>query len=218
MNFDFLKWIEHAGFVLHAGSSVVYIDPFRLKEQKEHADIVFITHPHFDHLSVGDINKIAGPDTRFVASRGCEEQLRGRDVLMAEPGKRYKIDGIAFETVAAYNVRPERLKFHPKANGWVGYVIDAGGTKVYHAGDTDFTDEMRKVSADIALIPMGGTYTMDVGEAIEAANAIHAGKVAPMHYRTHFGRNGYRRAEEEFIKGAKKGVILDQFQEPYFSD
>ncbi len=218
MNLDFLEWIEHAGFMLRIGSSVAYIDPFRLNGKKERADVVFITHPHFDHLSVKDIDKVAGPSTLFVAPKGSEEQLAGRDFRIVEPGKKYEVGGIAFETVAAYNNKPERLKFHPKANGWVGYVIDAGGKRVYHAGDTDLTDEMRKVSADMALIPMGGTYTMGIDEAAEAANAIRAGKVAPMHYKAHFGRDGYKRAEEEFMKKARNGIILNQVQEPYFSE
>src|SRR5271157_2887685 len=181
MDLGFLKWIDHAGFVLSAGGKTVYIDPFQVKDPKP-ADIVFITHSHFDHLSMDDIRRLETPKTRFVAPKEAAGKLEGRDILAVEPGKEYDAEGIRFSTVAAYNVRPARLLFHPKSKGWVGYVIDADGTKVYHAGDTDLTDEMRTVEADIALIPMGGTYTMGLEEAIEAANAIHAKKVAPMHY------------------------------------
>lgn len=215
MDLGFLKWIEHAGFLLTIGGKTVYIDPFQVREPKS-ADMIFITHPHFDHLSMDDIKKLETPSTKFVATKDAAKTLGGRDVLAVEPGKDYQIDGISFSTVPAYNVKPTRLMFHPKSNGWVGYVIDADGTKVYHAGDTDLTEEMRKVEADIALIPMGGTYTMGLDEAIEAANAIKAQKVAPMHYRSHFGKDGYRRAEEAFLKGAKNGIILDQVQEPAF--
>lgn len=217
MDLSFLKWIEHACFLLHAGSTVVYIDPFRLKGQKERADVIFITHSHYDHLSVEDIAKIAGPDTRIVIPRGSEAQLSGRNLLLVEPGKSYKVGDLAFETVAAYNTKPERLKFHPKANGWVGYVIDVNGTKVYHAGDTDLTNEMRRVKTGLALLPMGGTFTMGPEEAIEAANLIKAEKVAPMHYRSLLGRDGYRRAEEEFKKKVSNGIILEQAQDPYLS-
>jgi L-ascorbate metabolism protein UlaG (beta-lactamase superfamily) len=218
MDLSFLKWIDHAGFVLSAGGRTVYIDPFQVKDTSRRADIIFVTHSHFDHLSMDDIKRLETPTTRFVAPKETAAKLKGRNVLAVEPGKSYEVDGIRFSTVAAYNVKPARLLFHPKSNGWVGYVIDADGTKVYHAGDTDLTDEMRKVETDIALIPMGGTYTMGIDEAIEAANAIRAEKVAPMHYRSHFGRDGYKKAEADFLKGARNGIILDQLQEPSFRE
>ena len=217
MDLSFLKWIDHAGFMLSAGGKTVYIDPFQVKDPKK-ADIIFITHSHFDHMSMDDIRRLETPRTRFVAPRETAAKLKGRDVMSVEPGKEYEIEGIKFGTVAAYNVKPTRLLFHPKSNGWVGYVIDADGTRVYHAGDTDLTDEMREVETDLALIPMGGTYTMGIEEAIEAANAIHAKKVAPMHYRSHFGRNGYKDAEAKFMEGARNGIILDQVQEPAFRE
>jgi L-ascorbate metabolism protein UlaG (beta-lactamase superfamily) len=217
MDLGFLKWIDHAGFLLTVGGKAVYIDPFHVRDARR-ADIIFITHSHFDHLSMDDIRRLEAPGTRFVAPKETAKKLEGRDVLAVEPGKDYEIDGIRFSTVPAYNVKPARLMFHPKSNGWVGYVIDAAGTSVYHAGDTDLTEEMRRVVAGIALIPMGGKFTMGVEEAIEAANAIKAEKVAPMHYRSHFGREGYRKAEEQFLKGARNGIILDQVQEPSFRD
>ncbi len=217
MDLGFLKWIDHAGFLLMAGGKTVYIDPFQVRKPVR-ADIVFITHSHFDHLSMDDIRRLETPDTRFVAPLETAPKLEGRSVLAVEPGKSYDIEGIKFSTVAAYNVKPARLIFHPKSKGWVGYVIDADGTRVYHAGDTDLTDEMRRVETDIALIPMGGTYTMGLEEAIEAANAIHAKKVAPMHYRSHFGRGGYKEAEAKFVRGARNGIILDPVQEPSFRE
>lgn len=217
MDLGFLKWIDHAGFVLDISGKTVYIDPFQVKDPKP-ADVIFVTHSHFDHLSMDDIKRLETPRTRFVAPEETAGKLGGRDVLAVEPGKDYDIGGIRFGTIAAYNVKQARLTFHPRSNGWVGYVIDAAGTRVYHAGDTDLTEEMRKVEADLALLPMGGTYTMGVEEAIEAANAIKAQKVAPMHYRSHFGRKGYKEAEEKFLNGVKNGIILDQVQEPSFRE
>jgi L-ascorbate metabolism protein UlaG (beta-lactamase superfamily) len=217
MDLGFLKWIDHAGFVLDIGGKRVYIDPFQVKDPRP-ADVIFVTHSHFDHLSMEDIRRLETPKTQFVAPKETARKLEGRSVLAVEPGGEYGVEGIKFSTVAAYNVKPDRLMFHPRSNGWVGYVIDAGGTRVYHAGDTDLTDEMRRVETDLALLPMGGTYTMGVDEAIEAANSIKAQKAAPMHYRSHFGRKGYREAEEKFLKGVKNGIILEQLQEPSFRD
>jgi L-ascorbate metabolism protein UlaG (beta-lactamase superfamily) len=216
VDLDFLKWIEHAGFLISEGNRNIYIDPFRVKNP-EHADIVFISHSHFDHMSSEDISKIAGPDTQFVAPREAASKLSGKKVLAVEPGKEYSIGETKFLTIPAYNVKPERLNFHPKAKGWVGYVIDIGGTRVYHAGDTDLTEEMKKVETDIALVPMGGTYTMGLEEAIEAAKRIKAKSIAPMHYRALLGKSGCKQAEEEFKRRVSNGVILDQVQEPRYS-
>ncbi|VVB77192.1 Beta-lactamase superfamily domain protein [uncultured archaeon] len=205
--------------MLTANGRTAYIDPFRLRDDNERADLIFITHPHYDHLSHEDIDKIADKNTKFVAPKDAKDRLEKGDVkevLYVDPGKSYAYGGLRFRTVPAYNVKPDRLSFHPRAKGWVGYVIEADNAKVYHAGDTDLTPELKGADADIALIPMGGTYTMDVKEAIEAANSMKARKVAPMHYREHYGRSGYKTAEATFLDGAKNGVILDQVQAPYF--
>jgi L-ascorbate metabolism protein UlaG (beta-lactamase superfamily) len=137
-----------------------------------------------------------------------------RDVLAVEPNKDYEIDGIKFRTVPAYNISKE---FHPKVNGWVGYIIDVNGIKVYHAGDTDATEEMKKVKADILLLPVGGHYTMDLEDAIKIANIVKAQGVAPMHYRSLLGLDGSKKAEEEFRKRVKNYLMLEQIQEPYYS-
>jgi L-ascorbate metabolism protein UlaG (beta-lactamase superfamily) len=140
--------------------------------------------------------------------------MSGRDVLAVEPNKDYEIDGIKFRTVPAYNISKE---FHPRANGWVGYIIDANGTKVYHAGDTDATEEMKKVKADILLLPVGGHYTMDLEDAIKIASIVKAQSLVPMHYRGLLGEEGSRKAEEELRKRVKNILILEQIQEPYYS-
>lgn len=217
MDLDFLKWIEHAGFMLRIGDKNVYLDPFKIRNPKEKADVIFITHSHFDHFSELDLSKIAKADTQFVAPVETAAKLRGRKVMPVEPDKEYSIAGISFKTVAAYNTRPERLSFHPRANNWVGYVIDVNGTQVYHAGDTDFTEELKDAEADVVLIPIGGTYTMGVEEAIEAAWELRAKAIVPMHYKAVLGQAKYRQAEERFRKEVKNSLILEQVQDPYYS-
>lgn len=214
MEVNFLKWIEHAGFLLEINDKNVYIDPFRIRGSPPKADIIFITHSHFDHYSEDEIKKIATPKTKFVAPRETAGKMSRRDVLAVEPNKDYEIEGIKFRTVPAYNISKE---FHSRVNGWVGYIIDVNGTKVYHAGDTDATEEMKKVKADILLLPVGGHYTMDVEDAIKIANTVKAQAFVPMHYRSLLGLDGSKKAEEEFRKRVKNSLILEQIQEPYYS-
>ena len=112
----------------------------------------------------------------------------GGDVVGVKPNRHYSFDGIEFDTVPAYNVIDDRIHHHPKENGWVGYTLNVNGTRVYHAGDTDFITEMEKIVTGLALLPMGGTYVMDVDEVISASKSIKAEKVSPMHYRALLGR------------------------------
>ncbi len=214
MDVSFLKWIEHAGFLFSAGGRNVYVDPYRIGGDWPKADVVFVTHTHFDHFSEPDIAKIATAKTKFVAPVETAGKMSGRDVLAVEPGKRYSVAGIGFETAPAYNISKE---FHPRANGWVGYVIDVDGTRVYHAGDTDFVPEMSRINADLALLPAGGHYTMDLEEAIAASKSIRAKAYAPMHYRALLGEQGAKKAEERFASSVPGAVILEQAQKPRYS-
>ena len=220
MDLGFLKWIDHAGFLMEVGGKRVYIDPYRIVRDMPKADVIFVTHSHHDHLSEEAIDKIATGKTQFVAPKESAEKLTGRDTLLVEPGKSYTVQGIAFTTVAAYNVNKFRspgVPYHPKASGMVGYVIDAGGTGVYHAGDTDATEEVLRVETDVALLPIGGTYTMTLAEAIAATRKIRADVFVPMHYKAVLGQEGSRKAEDEFKRMVRKGVVLKQVQEPYYS-
>ncbi|MEM3791639.1 MAG: MBL fold metallo-hydrolase, partial [Candidatus Micrarchaeaceae archaeon] len=158
--FEFLKWLGHASFFIEANEKKVYIDPFRVKSPLGEADIVLLTHPHFDHTSEEDLKKVVGKDTILVAPEKVEG-AKPKEFVKAEPGKVYKKRGISFSALPAYNTNPSRMKFHPKEKGWVGYIVEANGKKIYHAGDTDFIEEMRDIDADLALLPIGGTYTMD---------------------------------------------------------
>lgn len=217
MNLSFIKWMGHASFLLTLNGKNVYIDPFGLEDAKAHADIILITHPHYDHLSENDIKLIADKKTRIFVPKDSISKIPVGDVVGVEPNKHYSYGDLEFNTVPAYNVDDSKLHFHPKGNGWVGYVLDVNGTKVYHAGDTDFIKEMEKIVTSLALLPMGGTYVMDVDEVIEASKAIKAEKIAPMHYRRLLGKDGSDAAEKKFLKNVKNGIILEEVGEPKYS-
>ena len=169
------------------GSSVIYFDPFRIRESVHDADFIFITHAHFDHFSPEDIRKVCKPDTTYIAPETMADELRKSgitDAVMLKPGVSVQAGEIPVETVPAYN----QLKpFHPKKNGWLGYVITVGGQRIYVAGDTDATKEAKAVSCDIALVPAGGTYTTDAREAAALVNQIHPKTAIPIHYGTVVG-------------------------------
>lgn len=217
MEIDFLKWIGHASFLINIQGKNIYIDPFRLSTVKDHADAILITHPHFDHMSIDDIKEIADPKTEIFVPKDSVDKVKYGKVRGLEPYKTYEFQGIKFSTIPSYNNVSEKLKFHPRQNNWVGYIINVNGTKIYHAGDTDFIEEMKELDVDIALLPMGGTYTMDIDQAINAANAIKAKKVIPMHYKALLGEIGSQKAEDEFKKKVKNSVILKEIQKPYYS-
>ncbi|MBN2454062.1 MBL fold metallo-hydrolase [Candidatus Woesearchaeota archaeon] len=180
---DGIKWLGHASFAIKDVKTIV-IDPYELKEAPK-ADIVLITHDHFDHCSPKDLKEVLKDDTIVVSIPGCAEKLVDKSRLRTvKPGQEIKVEGIRIRTIPAYNVRPERLSYHPRGNEGVGYIIDLPGRRIYHAGDTDFIEEMKQLKdIDVAMLPIGGTYTMDVNEAAEAANAIKAKVTVPMHYR-----------------------------------
>lgn len=214
-----VKWFGHASFMFTdkaSGNSIYYVDPHEFNKAAasyDKADIIFITHAHFDHCDADAVKKILKPTTVIVVPSGCKEKLGVKaEFVDAAPNKEYNLSGFRFRTVPAYNIRPDRLQYHPKGNNWVGYIFSLNNQTVYHAGDTDFIEEMRQLGKiNVAMLPMGGTYTMDVDEAIAAANAIAADITVPMHYRRLLGSN-YSSAEEKFKAGVKssKIVILEQ--------
>ena len=161
------------------GSRIIYFDPFKVKEKYNDADIIFITHEHFDHYSPEDINKVIKEGTIIVAPNTMISKINYDKVISVEPQKEYEVDGLNFSTIWSYNVNK---KFHPKENCWVGYIVELDGTKYYIAGDTDITEEAKNVKCDVALLPCGGTYTMDTKEASELANIIKPQIAVPTHY------------------------------------
>jgi L-ascorbate metabolism protein UlaG (beta-lactamase superfamily) len=179
-----IEWLGHASFRI-LNSAVIYIDPFKIKST-EKADIILITHEHFDHCSPDDVKRIAGPKTVVLAPADCKSKLVG-DVREIEPGDSVKLGDVVVEAVPAYNLDKN---FHPRARKWVGYVVEIGGQRIYHAGDSDSIPEMQDIKVDVAMLPVGGTYTMNVREAAAAAEKINATYVIPMHYGSVVGDKG----------------------------
>ncbi len=213
---DNLFWIGHASFYMKAGDRMVFIDPYMVPEGfEEKADIVLVTHAHFDHCSEADIKKVAKQGTKVVAAPRCA--INSFQATVSEPGWKASLEGISIEAVPAYNTKKERIQFHPSANRWVGYKVTVDGETIYHAGDTDFIEEMDGIDVDVALLPMGGTYTMDVDEAIGAANAMKARTVVPMHYKGLLGKERSAEAEKVFKSKVRGAFIMREIAPPKYS-
>jgi len=172
-----IKWLGHDGFLIKGDGKVIVIDPFQVKEC-EPADLILVSHEHYDHCSPEDVQNILKDSTVIITEADSAAKLSG-NIQVVQPGDKVSAAGISVETVPAYNTNKA---FHPKANGWLGFVITVAGVRVYHAGDTDVIPEMDSVQADIALLPVSGTYVMTVQEAVEAAKMIKPKVVIPMHY------------------------------------
>jgi L-ascorbate metabolism protein UlaG (beta-lactamase superfamily) len=173
-----IHWLGHASFRLATEDVVLYIDPWKLPSAQPDANLVFASHGHFDHWSADDVAAVSQDTTTVVGPPDVVESLPGGRVL--RPGERVESTGACIEAVPAYNIDKD---FHPKANGWLGAVIALGGTRVYYAGDTDRIPEMDALSeVDVALLPVGGTYTMNAAQAAEACQAIGARIALPYHW------------------------------------
>ena len=173
-----ITWHGHATVRIEAGGNSIITDPYQLKETKP-ANVILITHSHFDHLSLEDVEKVRDKDSVLVATADSVEQL-GPATKVIAPGQRIDLgNGVIVEAYPAYNVDKD---FHPKANGWVGYVVEAGGRRVYIAGDTDRIPEMKGIRCDVAFLPVGGTYTMTAEQAAAAAKDISPKLAVPMHW------------------------------------
>ena len=163
---------------------VIYFDPFKIEKNYNDADVIFITHDHYDHYSEEDIDKVIKEETIIVAPEDLLTKLLKKgferdNMVLVTPNQKYTVKGIEFETIPAYNVNKQ---FHPKANEWVGYVLKIEGVTYYIAGDTDITEENKKVKCDVAFVPVGGTFTMDYKEAAELINEIKPKIAVPTHY------------------------------------
>ena len=191
-------------------NKAIYIDPFKIDKDYNDADIVFITHDHFDHYSEENIDKVINENTTIIIPKELltkilRKGINKNAVITVESNKEYMVQGIKFETIPAYNTNKT---FHPKENDWVGYIITLDGIRYYIAGDTDITEENRKVKCDVAFVPVGGTYTMDFKEAAQLINEIQPKIAVPIHYGSVVGT---KQDATDFIKLLHpniKGIIL----------
>lgn len=200
-----LKWLGHASFLI-TGEKTIYIDPWKLMENEPKADIILITHEHFDHCSPGDVVKISTDNTNLFMTPDCLSKFSSfpGKVVVVEPNKSYEADGIKINTVCAYNTNKD---FHQQDSGWVGYIINVNGKKYYHAGDTDVIPEMKNLATeniDVAMLPVSGTYVMTPTEAAEAALIIKPKIVVPMHFGDIIGDSEDAKA---FMEGCEKQGI-----------
>jgi L-ascorbate metabolism protein UlaG (beta-lactamase superfamily) len=185
LNLDFTR-IAHDAFRI-AGSQVIYTDPYKIAKHDE-ANIVLISHEHFDHLNLDDLNKVVMPGTTIVASPLCKDGLQGvkvKEMRFLDPGGKVTVGKVEIEAIPAYNLNKFREPgkvFHPQSEKRLGFIIRMDGTTVYFAGDTDVIPEMKSVQCDIALLPVSGTYVMTAEEAAEAAKIINPKIAVPMHY------------------------------------
>ena len=177
---DRFTWFRQSAFLWRGDGLTVYIDPWGVTTDDK-ADVLFITHAHYDHFSQDDIEKVRKQGTRIFAPADVARELSG-NVTPVKPGDSIDAGGVKAQAVPAYNIAEERLEAHPKKNNWVGYILTLGANTYYHAGDTDHAPELSKVRADVAFLPIGGTYTMDAPEAAEMAKALGPKLAVPMHF------------------------------------
>jgi L-ascorbate metabolism protein UlaG (beta-lactamase superfamily) len=197
-----ISWLGHDGF-LYKNKQIIYFDPFQIAGGPG-ADIILISHDHFDHCSPDDVKKIQTKDTVIVTEADSAKKLTGQIEVM-KPGETKAIKGITIEAVPSYNTNKD---FHVKAKGWLGFIVTLDGVRVYHPGDTDFIPEMNTLQVDIAFLPVSGTYVMNAQEAVEAAKVLKPKIAIPMHYGAIVGTEEDARTFAESLKGLVDVRIL----------
>jgi len=201
-----IHWLGHDGFRID-GEATIYVDPWNLKVGVPKADLILITHDHYDHCSPDDVAKVSKEDTVIVTIAAAARRLQG-DVRVVKAGDSLTVSGTSIEVVPAYNVNKH---FHPQSAGHVGFIFTVGDKRIYHAGDTDLIPEMDSIQADIALLPVSGKYVMTADEAVQAAQKVMPQVAIPMHYGA--GVAGSIKDAERFrdrLQGKVEVVILPQ--------
>lgn len=206
-----VHWLGHDSFVLQ-GSKTVVVDPFKARGSFK-GDILLISHEHHDHFSPDDVTRFSSPSTVLVAPRQCEAPLRpfGQSKRIVEPWQKLDIGGVGIEAVPAYNLNKFRepgKMFHPKEDKKVGYVVTLDGVRFYHAGDSDGIEEMKSVDADVAFLPVSGTYVMTPEEAAAAAEGMKARVVVPMHIGKIIGTMADAERFRDLVGGSREVQIL----------
>ncbi len=201
---DNIEWLGHSGFRI-SGTTVIYIDPYEIDEGPA-ADLILISHSHYDHCSPEDVKRIQKKDTVIVTEKTSAKKLQG-DVRIVQPGEDLTVRGIRIHTVPAYNINKS---FHPKSNNWLGFIMEIDGIRIYHTGDSDLIPEMSYIKTHIALLPVSGTFVMTPAEAVEAALIIKPEIAVPMHYGEVIGDVKDARAFKKGLEGRIDVRILDR--------
>ena len=187
---------------------IVYFDPYQITEETHDADLIFITHDHPDHFSIEDIKKVEKEETVYVIPDCMYNLLGGENVVTLNPYEKTEVEGYETLTLPSYNVRSG---FHPKEKGYLGYLVTIEGKRVYVAGDCDRNEDNRKVRCDIAFVPIGGKFTMDVEEAAELINEIRPESVIPTHYGSFVGgKDAGKKFSELIDDGIEVKLLLDE--------
>jgi L-ascorbate metabolism protein UlaG (beta-lactamase superfamily) len=200
--FKKISWLGHDGILYH-DTIVLYIDPYDISGGPP-ADLILISHDHFDHCSPEDVKKIQKPETLILTEPDSAKKLSGR-VEILKPGDTKTVLGITVEAVPAYNTNKD---FHPKAKGWLGFIVSIEGVRLYHPGDADFIPEMKTIQADIAFFPVSGTYVMTAKEAAEAAKLMKPRIAVPIHYGAIVGSDKDAQEFRELLEGEVEVRIL----------
>ena len=210
---DRIEVFTHSSIRIKDDSRTIYVDPYKIREDYKDADYIFVTHGHYDHFSVEDIKKVATKSTILVVPESMVDDAREVEILVKEivtvkPGDKKEIEGLEVEAVPAYNnIKP----FHPKRAEWVGYILGMGGKRIYIAGDTGLTKESKEVKCDIAMVPIGGTYTMDAKKAADLINIIKPSVAIPIHYGSVVGKPSDAEHFAELVKEPVKVVTKIQY-------
>ena len=192
MNTDMIRLFTQNSIRIDAGAGIIYIDPVKMREESHDADYILITHDHYDHYSPEDILKVCKDSTVLVVPESMESEAGELTdsvdmIYTVEPDMKKTVSGLEIETVPAYN---NTKSFHPKNAGWVGYILNVDGMRIYIAGDTDMNNDNKTVKCDVAMIPIGGTYTMDAAQAAQFVNQIKPKTAIPTHYGSFVGSPG----------------------------
>ena len=210
-----IKWLGHDSFSL-TGNIKIITDPYRITAQ-EKADLILISHNHFDHLSVDDLKKVSTENTTIVSAKECLDMLTGfsfKEKIGILPGEEKTVKGIKIKAIRAYNldkINPETKKpFHPKEDDKIGFLIELNGITIYHTGDTDLTPEISDLKPDIALVPVSGTYVMTAQEAAKAVEKIKPKVVIPMHYGTIVGSEKDAHDFKHLVKSCEVHILTKE--------